>query len=49
MSYRVCKECDLAVDPKIWSHCPECGYPYNLPVDKRPNEWTKEVSSTKEK
>jgi len=49
MSYRVCKECNLAVDPKIWSHCPECGYPYNLPVDKRPNEWTKEVSSTKEK
>lgn len=38
-----CKKCKSVLDKGVFSHCPECGYPYDLPTDERPEDWTEEA------
>jgi SAM-dependent methyltransferase len=41
-----CKSCGTVIkNAGIWTHCPECGYPYNLPCDERPECWYEEAES----
>ena len=35
-----CKRCGADVTG-FPSHCHECGYPYDLPEDERPKDWTR--------
>ncbi len=39
-----CRNCGIVIgNVEIWSHCPECGYPYNLPEEERPECWYEET------